>query len=195
VKSRLPITVFVAGALKTCLSAWGVQLSPDADLALTGEIANFFVKEDNRYNADINIRFRLENKTGTVLWEGVAMGHASTWGTSASAENYIQVLSDAMRLLSADLAGNGAFQEAWSGGGHKPASAGPGNDLPTIGAAELKAKVLALMKQGVGTDLIVSFVRARRVSPPLTAEEILDWKKAGIAEDVIRAALEPTKSG
>jgi hypothetical protein len=121
------------------------------------------------------------------------MGHASTWGTSASAENYIQVFSDAMRLLSADLAGNAAFQEAWSGGGRKPTSAGQGSDLPPIGSAELKAKVLTLMKQDVGTDVIVSYVRTKTVSPPLTAEEILEWKKSSIPEAVIRAALEPAK--
>jgi len=57
------------------------------------------------------------------------------------------------------------------------------------GAAELKAKVLALQQEGVGTDVIVSFVRANRPAAPLTAEEIIDWKKAGISDEVIRATF------
>ncbi len=55
--------------------------------------------------------------------------------------------------------------------------------------AELKAKILALQQEGVGTDVIVSFVRANRPAAPLTAEGIIDWKKAGIPDEVIRATF------
>ena len=56
-------------------------------------------------------------------------------------------------------------------------------------ASELRAKVLALQQEGVGTDVIVSYVRANRPAAPLTAEEIIDWKKAGISDEVIRATF------
>lgn len=58
-----------------------------------------------------------------------------------------------------------------------------------VGVSVLKAKVLELQKEGVGTDVIVSFVRANRPLAPLTAEEIIDWKKSGISDDVIRATF------
>jgi hypothetical protein len=99
-----PVPEFVSSALSTCLTAWGVRLSTDADVTLRGEIATFTADEGNRYNAEINIRFQLETKEGGPPWEGAATGHASTWGRSMSAGNYNQVLSDAMRLLAADLA-------------------------------------------------------------------------------------------
>ena len=57
------------------------------------------------------------------------------------------------------------------------------------GVSVLKAKVLELQKEGVGTDVIVAFVRANRPAAPLTAEEIIDWKKSGISDDVIRATF------
>ncbi len=58
-----------------------------------------------------------------------------------------------------------------------------------IAPSELKAKVLVLMREGVGTDVIVAYVKSKPVSASLTAEEILDWKKSGIADSVIEAAL------
>lgn len=58
-----------------------------------------------------------------------------------------------------------------------------------IAPSELKTKILVLMREGVGTDVIVAFVKSNRLSSALTAEEILDWKKSGIAEPAIQAAL------
>ncbi|MGH9317638.1 MAG: hypothetical protein ACRD1P_11110 [Thermoanaerobaculia bacterium] len=57
--------------------------------------------------------------------------------------------------------------------------------------AQVKSEILALMQQGVGTDLIVSYVRGQKLTTKLTAAEIIDWKKSGIAEAVIQAAVSP----
>jgi hypothetical protein len=71
-----------------------------------------------------------------------------------------------------------------------PATASAATAVPRgISAAELEGKVLALMHEGVGPDVIQSYVRANRLAAPLTAEEIIDWKKAGISDDVIRATF------
>ncbi|MFY9550669.1 MAG: hypothetical protein WAU32_05910 [Thermoanaerobaculia bacterium] len=56
-------------------------------------------------------------------------------------------------------------------------------------AAELKGKILELMRENVSSDVIVAFVKSRRVAAPLSAEEIIEWKKSGIAEPVIEAAV------
>ncbi len=72
-----------------------------------------------------------------------------------------------------------------------PIAAAPAS-RPAAAAADvsmLKAKVLELQKEGVGTDVIVSFVRANRPRAALTADEIIDWKKSGIPDDVIRATF------
>ena len=58
-----------------------------------------------------------------------------------------------------------------------------------ISASALKAKVLELQHEGVGADVIVSYVRANRPSAALTADEIIDWKKSGIPDEVIRATF------
>lgn len=67
-----------------------------------------------------------------------------------------------------------------------PPAAAP---APSASATVLKSRILALVQEGVGADVIVSYVRAHRPSPPLTAEEIIDWKKSGISEEVIRATF------
>lgn len=69
----------------------------------------------------------------------------------------------------------------------------PGQPAPAAAssttAAVLKSKILALLQEGIGTDVIVSYVRANRLPAPLTAEEIIDWKKAGVPDDVLRATF------
>jgi hypothetical protein len=73
-----------------------------------------------------------------------------------------------------------------------PAPAAPASQAPAtpgLSSAELKAKLLALAQEGVGADVQVAYVKSQRVASPLTAEEIVDWKRSGIAEPVIEAAV------
>lgn len=71
-----------------------------------------------------------------------------------------------------------------------PAAAPAAAALPSPeGAAVLKARVLALVQEGVGGDVIAAYVRSHRPSPPLSAEEILEWKRSGISDAVIRATF------
>jgi len=58
-----------------------------------------------------------------------------------------------------------------------------------MSASELKSKLIALMQEGVGSDVLVAYVKSRRVAAPLSAEEIVDWKRSGIPEPVIEAAI------
>ncbi len=54
--------------------------------------------------------------------------------------------------------------------------------------AELKSKILDLMRQGLDRDLIVTYVSRQRLSFRLTVDDILDWTRAGIDDEVIKAA-------
>src|SRR5262249_36420100 len=68
-------------------------------------------------------------------------------------------------------------------------SAAPALAAAGMSTAELKAKVVDLMHENVGNDVIVPYVKSRRVATALTADEIIDWKKSGIADAVIEAAI------
>jgi len=58
-------------------------------------------------------------------------------------------------------------------------------------AAQVKSEILAMMQEGLGTSVIAAYVRGQRLRTRLTAEEIIDWKRSGIADEVIQAALTP----
>ncbi len=180
VRATTPVADFATIVLRKCLSEWGVRLGTGG-LVLRGEIANLFVTEDQTYSTAVSIRFQLEDGAGKRLWEGIATGDAHQWGRSFEEENYNEEVSDALKRTYANLVNTPAFQEAWAG--RVPAAAS------TLTPGDLKAKILEMMKAGVATETVVSYVRSVQLSPPLGADEILDWKRAGIAEEVIRAAL------
>jgi hypothetical protein len=46
-----------------------------------------------------------------------------------------------------------------------------------------------MMKAGVGAEVIVGYVKSVKVSEPLGAEQIIEWKKAGIPDAVLEAAV------
>jgi hypothetical protein len=58
-----------------------------------------------------------------------------------------------------------------------------------VAAAQMKSTILEMMKAGVGTDVIVAYVKGEKLKTKLTSNEIIDWKKAGIDDKVIQAAL------
>jgi hypothetical protein len=68
----------------------------------------------------------------------------------------------------------------------------PPGSAPRAGApfspAELKTKVLAMMQEHVAPEVILAFVRGQALTRRLTAEEIIDWTRAGIPDAVILSA-------
>ena len=53
---------------------------------------------------------------------------------------------------------------------------------------QLKAKILTVMREGMDQDLILAFVSRQKLEPAMTVDDILDWKRSGIADDVVKAA-------
>jgi hypothetical protein len=74
------------------------------------------------------------------------------------------------------------------------AASAPAPSVHGVAPSELKSKILVLMREGVGTDVIVAYVKSTHPGAALSAEEILDWKKSGIADPVIEAALSQFES-
>jgi len=61
---------------------------------------------------------------------------------------------------------------------------------PASNSAQIKAKVLAMMQEGVATATIETYVRGEKFKKKLTADEIIDWKRSGIPDSVIQIAAE-----
>ena len=70
----------------------------------------------------------------------------------------------------------------------KATSPPPSPAPPPLRVAELKTKVLDMMRENVATEVILAYVKGKRLSRKMTAEEIIDWTRSGIPDAVIEAA-------
>ena len=178
---------------------WGIRVSDSAPLQLKGTLLRFMVTESNKpvgsvYNADIRVAFRLLDARGNLLWEGNAPGDATRYGKSRNEDNVNEVLSDAIKEAYATALGDTALQNAWLGksgpvAAPAAASAGTGAPVAAMSPDEMLAELLKLKKQGFGTDLMVSFVNQKSLRSSLSADDMVKWKKEGMPQEVIQAAL------
>jgi hypothetical protein len=174
---------------------WGIRVSDSAPLQLKGTLLRFMVNESNKavgsvYNADIQVGFRLLNAKGQTLWEGNAAGDATRYGKSRNEDNVNEVLSDAIKEAYATALGDPALQNAWLG------KSGPIASTPSSAAVaagmtpdELLAELVKLKKQGFTPELLVDYVNQKSLTNGLTADDMVKWKKEGMPQDVIQAAL------
>ncbi len=188
VRTQSNVAEFVSRTLRQSLMEWHVRLQDSGGLVLSGEVLRLFVTERNFYVSEASIRFRLQDQAGQFLWEGTVSGQAKRWGRSLSAENYNEEISDCLKKAYAALVSDKGFQAAWAG---RPKTEVEGS---SVTAAVLKQKVMSLMNEEIGTSVIVDYVRSQRVQPPISAEEIVDWKRSGVAEPVIAAVVRGTSS-
>jgi hypothetical protein len=75
-----------------------------------------------------------------------------------------------------------------SGGIVIPLSAPKTPASPALAPGELKEKLLEMTRAGVAPDVLLAYVKGQRLSRKMTAEDIIDWTKAGIPDAVIEAA-------
>ena len=89
----------------------------DSDGAVTikGEVKQFFVRETSTYKSEVVVHLEVIGRDGKTLWSGVASGDATRFGRSYKAENYYEVLSDAIVNTVSSMLGSAEFQKALSG--------------------------------------------------------------------------------
>jgi len=59
---------------------------------------------------------------------------------------------------------------------------------PALAPRELKEKLLEMTHAGVAPDVLLAYVKGQRLARKMTAEDIIDWTKAGIPDAVIETA-------
>ena len=172
---------------------WGIRVADDAPLHAQGTLLRFMVNEGNKpvgsmYTADVRVGFRLLDASGQLLWEGTATGDATRYGKSRNQDNVNEVLSDAIKEAYATALGDPALQNAWLGKS-EPMAASATPAAPGINPDELLAELVKLKKQGFDTGLLVDFVNQKSLTSSLTADDMVKWKKEGMSQEVIQAAL------
>ena len=113
VTTREEVGPWVADRMAWSLQQLGVGTAETGGtVVLKGDILRFLVTESHTYESDFGVKVTLETPGGKTLWTGIANGSATRFGRSYKAENYYEVLSDAVLEATHDLLTNSAFREA-----------------------------------------------------------------------------------
>jgi len=116
VTTRDDVARFVTYQVKTLLAGLGLNVVESGGaVILKGEVSKFFAEEGNRYNATVTLRVILQDPEGKSLWAVETTGTSSRYGIGYKADNYYEVLSDALVGAVHELAGNPGFRKALAG--------------------------------------------------------------------------------
>jgi len=193
-KDDLP--AFVGGVLETIASGWRLKVDPEADRRLLVDIARYEVIETNQavgasYEAFVRLALELRGRDDAVLWRGTADGDASRYGKKFSNVNCNEVLSDALLEAFATGMSDDDLHAAWVGGTVAAGSdTSPAAVREPVAPPELLADLARLQSQGTGESVLVAYARGRALTRALTADEVLQWKDAGIPDAVLEVVLQ-----
>lgn len=179
----------VAGFVTQLLSGWSIPLAPEADFGLRFTLVRYFVTEKSEtfgstYVAEVKLKASFVDKGGRILWAGESSGESKRPGVDGRAAMCNEALSIALRnAVASALTAMKPDAEA-PAAAPVPAQAAP----VTIEPEALLADLTRLKTGGVTDDVLVTYVEQRKLSRPLTVDEILQWKSVGIPDAAIKAA-------
>ena len=104
---------FVTYQVKLLMAGLGLKVvESGGDVILNGSIRKFFAEEDKRYNAEVEMQVAFTDPSGKILWGVATTGTSSRFGMSYKADNYHEVLSDAVIGAVHQLVQNPGFRKA-----------------------------------------------------------------------------------
>jgi hypothetical protein len=110
------VGAFVSTNMRRLFTEAGVKtVDSDGEITIRGEVKKFFVREESTYQSTVEIQLTVVDRDGKTLWHGLASGDATRFGRSYRAENYYEVLSDAVVNTVSSMLQAGDFQKALSG--------------------------------------------------------------------------------
>jgi len=110
------VGAFVSTHVRQLLDQAGIKTVDSNDgVTIQGEVKRFFVREGGTYKSEVAIHLTVIDQNGRTLWNGLASGEATRFGRSYKAENYYEVLSDAVVNTVSSMLQAADFQKAISG--------------------------------------------------------------------------------
>jgi len=183
-RSKQDVAPAVSGFLATMLKGWSVSVAGSGASTLSVKLLRYWVNEKSEtfgsnYRATVRLSVSLLDRTGAPLWtheaEGTA-GHSAVDGRESVCNDYLSLaLYDAMT------------QALGSTGVAAPAS--PAAPI-VVEPQTLLDELVRLKAGGVADDVLLAYAKQRKVSRPLSIDEILAWKNAGMPDAVIKLAVE-----
>jgi len=113
VTTQEDVARFVTYQMKTLMSAQGVPIvETGGTVVMKGWIKRFYAEDASRYNADVDLELTFTDaETGKILWSFMTSGNSSRYGITYKADNYYEVLSDALVGATHELLRNPRFKE------------------------------------------------------------------------------------
>jgi hypothetical protein len=110
------VGAFLSTHIRQLFDQAGIKtVDSDGAVTIKGEVKKFFVREGNTYKSEVAIHLTVIGQDGKTLWNGLASGEATRFGRSYKAENYYEVLSDAVVNTVSSMLQAADFQKAISG--------------------------------------------------------------------------------
>jgi hypothetical protein len=196
-KSGGPVAPAVKEMAKQLLRDWSIQVDSEAEFGLKLSLRAYSVTEKpetfgSTYVADVRFDVAYVDRTGSSLWTGEASGNAKRSGVDARAAMCNEALSVALRAALAKAMSSVKLETAAPAAAPAAASAGAPPPAPIRIEPDVLFADLTRLKAGsVADDVLVAYVEGRTLSRPLTVDEILRWKDAGIPDAAIKAATRP----
>jgi hypothetical protein len=107
------VGVFVGTHMRELFERAGLKtVDSNGAVTIKGEVKEFFVRETSTYNSVVAVHLTVVDRGGQVLWSGLASGDATRFGRSYKAENYYEVLSDAVVNTVSSMLQSADFQKA-----------------------------------------------------------------------------------
>ena len=169
------------------------------------------------FTAEVQLPWTLTDRAGHVFASGTALGTGKTKGRWRNPINCEEVLSDALQQAAARVLADAGLQEAWLAAVPQPApehvataAAAPARPQGRVAMAvppsrlnskaapavlpktpaQLLADVKQLRREQLGTSLLVDYVSKQTLASAFSANDLVQWKKAGVPEPVMAAALQ-----
>jgi Uncharacterized lipoprotein len=110
------VGAFVGVHIRQLFDEAGIKtVASNGAVTVKGEVTKFFVREGNTYKSEVALQLTVSDPDGKTLWKGLASGEATRFGRSYKAENYYEVLSDALVNTVSSMLQAAEFQRALSG--------------------------------------------------------------------------------
>ena len=110
------VGAFASMHIRQLLDQAGIKtVDSNGAITIKGEVKKFFVREKDTYRSEVAIHLTVIDQDGKTLWNGLASGEATRFGRSYKAENYYEVLSDAVVNTVSSMLQAADFQKALSG--------------------------------------------------------------------------------
>ena len=189
-KAAQPVPEAVRKMAEETLRSWNVSVAAEAAAHLELSIRRLYVDEvpqtfGSSYRGEVEVQAEIIDAAGPSVARRVVRGTAKLSGPDRRAKLCNEALTLALedtlaQLLTPAIEPPQAVNQL---------IVDPSNPR-AVDAKKMLEDLVRLKDGGVGEPLLLGYVRQRRLTAPLSADDILMWKKSGLPESVIQAAQE-----